>query len=118
MRLGGCLTEGVHPCPCHPIRWSSTAAHISAQDDHVVTVAPAIERVGDFAAFLAEPFDEAMTCAALRKAESVGRPAASRDWLRDMEARTGLTLAPPSAKFPSGAVTASGPLSVSGVVVA
>ena len=75
-------------------RWSSTAAHFSGKDDHVVTVAPAIERVGDFAAFLGEPFDEAMTYAALRKAESVGRPAGSREWLDDMDARTGLTLAP------------------------
>jgi putative transposase len=57
-------------------------------------VAPAIERVGDFAAFLGEPFDEAMSYAALRKAESVGRPAGSREWLAEMEARTGLTLAP------------------------
>ena len=34
-----------------------------------------------------------MTYAALRKAESVGRPVGSREWLEDMEARTGLTLA-------------------------
>ena len=56
-------------------RWSSTAAHIAGRDDHVVKVAPAIERVGGFAAFLGEPFDEAMAYAALRKAESAGRPA-------------------------------------------
>ena len=35
-----------------------------------------------------------MTYAALRKAESVGRPAGSRAWLEDMEARTGLALVP------------------------
>jgi hypothetical protein len=40
--------------------------------------------VGDFATFLGEPFDEAMTYAALRKAESVGRPAGSREWLAEM----------------------------------
>jgi len=75
-------------------RWSSTAAHLAGKDDHVVKVAPAIERVGDFAAFLGAPFDEAMSYAGLRKAESVGRPAGSREWLAEMEARTGLTLAP------------------------
>jgi len=75
-------------------RWSSTRAHLAGQDDHVVTVAPALERVGDFAAFLGEEFDEAMTYAALRKAESVGRPVGSPEWLADMEARTGLTLCP------------------------
>ena len=57
-------------------------------------VAPALERVGDFAAFLGEPFDEALSYAALRKAESVGRPVGSPEWLTDMEERTGLTLRP------------------------
>jgi len=74
--------------------WSSTRALLAGRDDHVVTVAPALERVGDFAAFLGEPFDEALTYAALRKAESVGRPVGSPEWLADMEARLGRPLAP------------------------
>ena len=74
--------------------WSSTRAHLAREDDHVVKVAPALERVGDFAAFLGEPFDEALSYAALRKAESVGRPIGSPEWLADMEAHTGLTLRP------------------------
>jgi putative transposase len=60
----------------------------------VVTVAPALERVGNFAAFLDEDFDEALTYAALRKAETVGRPVGSAEWLAAMEARTGKQLAP------------------------
>jgi len=75
-------------------QWSSTRALIAGKDDHVVTVAPALERVGNFAAFLGQPFDEALSYSALRKAESVGRPVGSPAWLADMEARTGLTLAP------------------------
>jgi putative transposase len=75
-------------------RWSSAQAHLAGRDDHVVKVAPALERVGDFAAFLGKPFDQAMTYAALRKAESIGRPAGSHAWLEDMERRTGLTLRP------------------------
>src|SRR4051812_35021220 len=75
-------------------QWSSTMAHLDGKSDAFVDVAPALERVGDFAAFLGEPFDEAMTYAALRKAESVGRPVGSKLWLADMEAKTGLTLAP------------------------
>jgi putative transposase len=75
-------------------RWSSVKAHFAGANDHVVKVAPALERVGDFRAFLGEEFDEAMSYAALRKAESVGRPIGSKDWLADMEAKTGLTLAP------------------------
>ena len=73
--------------------WSSTRALIAGVDDHVVKTAPALERVGDFAAFLGEDFDEAQGYAALRKAESVGRPVGSKDWLADMEARTGKVLA-------------------------
>ena len=67
---------------------------LAGEDDHVVRVAPALERVGDFAQFLGEDFDEALSYAALRKAESVGRPIGSKDWLEEMEARTGLALRP------------------------
>jgi putative transposase len=75
-------------------RWSSARAHLAGADDHVVKVAPALDRMPDFAAFLSESFDEAMTYAALRRAESVGRPVGSPEWLEDMEIRTGLTLRP------------------------
>ena len=74
--------------------WSSTRAHLAGTDDHVVKVAPALERVGDFAAFLGDSFDEALSYAALRKAESVGRPVGSPEWLEDMETRTRLALRP------------------------
>jgi putative transposase len=75
-------------------RWSSVRAHLAAADDHVVRVAPALERVGNFSDFLGEDFDEALSYAALRRAESVGRPVGSKDWMTDMEARTGRRLAP------------------------
>jgi len=74
--------------------WSSVRAHLAGKDDHVVKVAPAMERIGDFGAFLGEDFDEAFTYAALRKAESIGRPVGSQEWLKDMESRTGLALLP------------------------
>jgi len=44
---------------------------LAGKDDHVVKVGPALERVGSFAAFLGEAFDESLSYAALRKAESV-----------------------------------------------
>jgi putative transposase len=75
-------------------RWSSVRAHLAGKDDGVVTVAPALDRIGNFATFLSEDFDQAMAYAALRKAESVGRPIGSKEWITDMEARTGRTLAP------------------------
>ena len=75
-------------------RWSSVRAHYAGQDDGVVRVAPALERVGDFRAFLGEEFDEAFTYAALRKAETIGRPVGSKEWLEDMASKTGLSLLP------------------------
>ena len=75
-------------------RWSSTRALYAGTNDAVVAVAPIIARVGDFAAFLGQDFDEHMAYAALRKAEAVGRPVGAREWLADMEQRTGKTLAP------------------------
>jgi putative transposase len=79
---------------CEDWPWSSTRALIAGRDDHVATVAPAIERVGNFSAFLSEDFDEAITYAAIRKAESTGRPIGSPAWLADMEHKTGLVLTP------------------------
>jgi len=75
-------------------RWSSARAHLAKADDQVVRVEPALDRVGDFAAFLGEPFDEPQAYAALRKAEGVGRPVGSDRWLAQMEAGTGLALRP------------------------
>jgi len=74
--------------------WSSARAHIAREDDHVVKVAPALARVGDFRPFLVEDFDQAFTYAALRHAETIGRPVGSREWLEDMDRRTGLALLP------------------------
>ena len=74
--------------------WSSVRAHLAGKSDRFVRVEPALERIADFAAFLREPIDEAATYAALRKAESIGRPVGTPEWIAGMEARTGLTLAP------------------------
>ena len=74
--------------------WSSTRAHLAGVSDGIVTVAPALARVDDFGAFLGEAFDEAAAYGPLRKAELVGRPVGAPAWIAQMEARTGLTLAP------------------------
>ena len=58
--------------------WSSVRAHLAGEDDGIVEVAPALDRIGDYAAFLDENFGEAFTYAALRKAESGGRPVGSK----------------------------------------
>ena len=77
-------------------KWSSTRALIAGTVDHVAKVAPAIDRIGRFANFLGKDFDEVPTYAALRKAESVGRPVGSPEWLADMERRIAKPL--PAAK--------------------
>ncbi len=74
--------------------WSSAQAHLNGVDDHVVKVAPVLQRVGDFARFLDEPFDERTAYGALRRGETVGRPVGSPAWLQALEAQTGRTLTP------------------------
>ena len=73
--------------------WSSVRAHLEGKDDALVTVAPALERIDDFGAFLADEIDEPAAYAALRKAESIGRPIGEADWIKALEARTGRVLA-------------------------
>ena len=69
--------------------WSSAAAHLSGADDGLVTVAPVLGRYGDFAAFLAEPADDALSFARLRQSETTGRPLGRPEWIGELEKRTG-----------------------------
>lgn len=69
-------------------------AHLAGEDDALVRVAPALDRYGDFAAFIAEAADDPDGWRALRKAESTGRPLGGPDWIAELEARTGRALAP------------------------
>lgn len=75
-------------------RWSSTRALFARVDDTVTQVAPVLERIDDFEAFLSQQFDEDFTYAALRRAETLGRPIGSPEWLKEMQARSGLQLLP------------------------
>jgi len=75
-------------------RWSSVGAHLAGKDDRVVRGAPALERVGNFAAFLAEDFDQDEAWLALRRAASIGRPIGDAEWIAALEVRTVRTLAP------------------------
>jgi len=72
--------------------WSSARAHLSGRDDGLVEVAPLLERVGDFAAFLGTDEDQQAT-RALRMAETTGRPLGDESWVAALEARTGRALA-------------------------
>jgi putative transposase len=74
-------------------RWSSVSAHLAGTDDAVVTVAPVIDRLGDFAAFLGDA-DDAAAYAALRRSETTGRPLGDPRWIEQLEQQHGKTLAP------------------------
>jgi putative transposase len=65
--------------------WSSVRAHLAGRDDGVVRVAPLLERVSDFAAFLGQPFDETAAFAPLRRAETIGRPLGTAAWVGRLE---------------------------------
>ena len=70
-------------------RWSSVRAHLAARDDALATVAPLLERCnGRFADLIDAPaFNEAV--AALRGAETIGRPLGSPAFLDRLAVLTG-----------------------------
>jgi putative transposase len=74
--------------------WSSVRAHIAGADGELVLVQPALERYGDFACFLGDPVGQKDVWRALSRSESSGRPLGSSEWIADLEARTGRSLAP------------------------
>ena len=74
-------------------RWSSVHAHLAGRDDVITTVAPVLSRVGDFAAFLDRSFDDD-DFTALRRAEVIGRPVGSAEFIAGLEEQFGRPLAP------------------------
>ena len=76
--------------------WSSARAHIAGVDSAHATIAPALDRIGNFAAFLTDaPADDAIW--AILKAERVGRPVGAKAWIERLEAESGKTLSCKSA---------------------
>ena len=73
--------------------WSSARAHLAGKDDALATVAPLLERVGDFATFLGSPEDQQAT-RALRMAETTGRPVGGTEWIEQLERASGRSLTP------------------------
>jgi len=72
--------------------WSSARAHLAGRDDALVTVKPLLDRIGDFAGFLAEADDPAATHA-LRAAETTGRPLGAEAFIQGLERLLGRRLA-------------------------
>ncbi len=75
-------------------KWFGVDAHLSGRNDRLVTVAPVLERYGDFAAFLDQGTDEDQAFRDLRRAEVTGRPFGNDKWLEKLEKLTGRQLKP------------------------
>ena len=74
-------------------RWSSARAHLAGRDDRLAAVAPLLERVADWKAFLAGGLeDEAL--AAIRGCERTGRPLGAAKFVKRLEKRAGRSLSP------------------------
>jgi len=71
--------------------WSSLRAHLAERDDGLVRVSPLIARLGRITA-LVDTEPEASAVAALRAAESTGRPLGEDDFVADLERRLGRKL--------------------------
>ena len=76
------LTQGVAEWP-----WSSARALLGLEDEGLTAVGPVLERYPDLAGLLEAAEDEERTLR-LRRAESVGRPIGSEEWLEELEGRT------------------------------
>ena len=72
-------------------RWSSVHAHLAGCGDGITQVAPVLERVPNFAGFIATVGDPA-ALDRLRHSETIGRPVGDDDFLSRLEAETGRTL--------------------------
>jgi putative transposase len=72
---------------------ASVTAHLAGRDDGLVTVRPVLDRVVSFADLLATAADDP-AFAPLRRAELIGRPLGSPDFVAAIEARLGRRLAP------------------------
>lgn len=73
--------------------WSSVRAHLAGKDDGLVQVAPLCERVKDFAAFLAPRNADEEAFAAIRGAETTGRPLGTKDFVEGLERVLGRKIA-------------------------
>jgi putative transposase len=86
--------------------WSSARAHLAGADDGVVSAAPLLARIGDFAGLL-DAAEDAAAILAIRRSRSTGRPVGAADWIAALEAETGRGLAP-AKRGPKVRVAAQG----------
>ena len=73
--------------------WQGRFGSVAMNEDHLVRVAPGLERYGDFTGMLKSGEEEEMS-QKIRKAETIGRPIGSADWLEGIEQQLGHTIRP------------------------
>lgn len=73
--------------------WSSVRAHLAGTDDELVTVAPVLQRVGEFSRLIGTDADDEAAFQAIRKAEGTGRPLGNDDFIAGLERILGRPLA-------------------------
>lgn len=72
-------------------KWSSACAHLAGQDDGLVRVKPMLERVGNWAAYLAATCDEHREV--IQRHGRTGRPLGGTEFIEHLETVTGKVLA-------------------------
>jgi len=73
--------------------WSSARAHLARRNDMLVSVAPLLERVPQFASLLETSAADAAAFAPIRAAETTGRPLGGAAFVSDLERRLDRPLA-------------------------
>ena len=73
--------------------WSSAKAHLSEHDDKLVKVAPMLDRVANWQAYLDSGLDDE-TIEVLRKHSKTGRPLGDAPFVEKLEQHAGRTLRP------------------------
>lgn len=74
-------------------RWSSAAAHFAGQDDCLVTVAPMLDRIKDWEAYLSGSEENPGAVQLIRQHSRTGRPLGDPFFVSELEAMTGKRLA-------------------------
>jgi len=73
--------------------WSSVRAHLARADDELVSVAPVLSRVSDFAALIAPGAADAQLFSGIRSSERTGRPLGNSEFIAGLEKILGRRIA-------------------------
>lgn len=75
--------------------WSSVRAHLSGENDDLITVTPVLSRVQDFETLIEnDGQNDKERFKLLRQAETIGRPLGNNEWLTEWEEKLGRPLKP------------------------